>query len=166
MRANILEKITEAIGSIAEKIVVALVGLLLVMVFFNVFARYILKVGIGWAEELSMLLFVWVIFLGTYLALRKKAHLALVFIIRRLPSNLAAVSRYVILVLSLMLVAAVFVGGVGFVCNTISLAQKTPMLGISAAWAYASIPISFALMIMEILKAIILKQHIIKIEDN
>ncbi|TXT49109.1 MAG: tripartite ATP-independent periplasmic transporter DctQ component [Spirochaetes bacterium] len=166
MRANMFEKITITFGLIVEKLTVVLVGILLVMVFFNVFARYVLKVGIGWAEEFSMLLFVWVTFLGTYLALRSKSHLALIFLIKKLPSNLKIVSRYLIIILSLILAVSVFIGGVGFVLNTINLAQKTPMLGISAAWAYASIPVSFFLMIMEILKAILTNQQIIKIEDN
>jgi TRAP-type C4-dicarboxylate transport system permease small subunit len=165
MRAHLVVRITEFIGKIVEKLISLIAGLLLIVVFINVCARYGFKIGITWAEEFSMLLFAWVVFLGAYLALRRKSHLALTFIIKRLPVRYAPVSRYIILILVLGFLLAVFIGGSGFVNNTLRLGQKTPLLGISAAWAYASLPVSAALMILEILKALFGREHIISLEN-
>ena len=165
MRANMISQIAETINKLVKNLIVVCMGLLLLIVTFNVFARYILKVGLTWAEEFSLLLFVWVVFLGSYLALSKKAHLALAFIIRRLPPRVSVVSRYIILVLVTVFVLIVCIGGFAFVINVINLNQRTPLLGISAAWAYASLPISMALMLLELIKNFICKEHIIRIDS-
>ena len=164
MRANIISGIAETIGKFIESLVALFMGLLLVVVACNVFARYILKIGLTWAEEFSLLLFVWVVFLGAYLAMRKKAHLALTFIIKRLPPRAFTISRYIILVLVTLFVLAVFIGGFEFVRRVVSLDQRTPLLRISAAWAYASIPVSTALMLLELMRIFIRKEHIVRID--
>ncbi len=164
MRANIISGIAETIGKFVESLVALFMGLLLVVVACNVFARYILKIGLTWAEEFSLLLFIWVVFLGAYLAMRKKAHLALTFIIKRLPPNAFTISRHIILVLVMVFVLAVFVGGLEFVRRVVSLDQRTPLLRISAAWAYASIPVSMGLMLLELMRMLIRGEHIVRFD--
>lgn len=166
MRANIICKIADTVGCFVEKVVAICTGLLLLVVACNVFARYILKIGLTWAEEFSLILFVWVVFLGAYLALRKKSHLALTLIIKKLPQSLAKISRIVILVLVILLLLTIFIGGISFVKSAIVLGQRTPLLGISAGWGYASIPASAGLMLLEIVRVLLRKEHIITVEDD
>lgn len=58
---------------------------MLVLVFGNVVLRYGFGSGIAWTEELSRLMFVWLIFLGAILALRRHAHLGVELVQARLP---------------------------------------------------------------------------------
>lgn len=59
-----------------------------VLVFGNVVLRYLFSSGIAWAEEIARLMFVWLIFLGAILALRRHAHLGVELVQARLPRKL------------------------------------------------------------------------------
>lgn len=76
----------------AERLVEWLMGLALavmvVLVFGNVVLRYAFSSGIAWAEEISRLMFVWLIFLGAILALRQHAHLGMEMLQAMLPPPL------------------------------------------------------------------------------
>jgi TRAP-type C4-dicarboxylate transport system permease small subunit len=73
----------------AERLVEWLMALALavmvVLIFGNVVLRYAFNSGIAWAEEVSRLMFVWLIFLGAILALRQHAHLGVELLQARLP---------------------------------------------------------------------------------
>src|SRR3569833_3316251 len=73
----------------AERLVEWLMALALavmvVLIFGNVVLRYAFNSGFAWAEELSRLMFVWLIFLGAILALRRHAHLGVEILQARLP---------------------------------------------------------------------------------
>src|SRR5574343_243623 len=58
-----------------EWLLVALMGLMVVLVFGNVVARYAFNSGITVSEEVSRWLFVWMTFLGAIVGVRERAHL-------------------------------------------------------------------------------------------
>lgn len=133
----------------------SLTGLLVVVVTANVFARYVLEIGILWIEEISRLAFVWVVFLGAYVALCRKGHMAISMMLKRVPEG----ARPAILALTRVLVL-VFLGtlawaGIELVRMTMQFGRMSPILGISAAWGYASVPVASALMFVEVLRELI-----------
>src|SRR5512145_795147 len=77
--------IGRAVGHAVEAVTWLLTGALVLLVSANVFARYALAIGWLWAEEVSRLIFVWVVFLGAYVALRHKQHMAIDLVAARLP---------------------------------------------------------------------------------
>jgi TRAP-type C4-dicarboxylate transport system permease small subunit len=129
-------------------------GLLVLLVMANVVARYLLGIGILWAEEASRLLFVWVVFLGAYIALCRKGHMAIVMIV----DFLAPLPRRLISVIGwgfvFVFLAALTVAGYRLVMGTVGFGRVTPILGISAAWAYLSVPLSAGLMALRVLQEI------------
>lgn len=58
-----------------EWLLVAMMGLMVVLVFGNVVARYAFNSGITVSEEVSRWLFVWMTFLGAIVGVRERAHL-------------------------------------------------------------------------------------------
>ena len=58
---------------------------MVVLVFGNVVLRYAINSGIPVSEELSRWFFVWLVFLGSIVALRDHAHLGVDSLVRRLP---------------------------------------------------------------------------------
>lgn len=90
---------------IAERSVEALMALdlalIVLLVFSNVVGRYGFGAGFAGAEELSRLLFVWLVFLGAILALRRRAHLGVELLQARLPRPLRRASAVVTHVLVL-----------------------------------------------------------------
>jgi TRAP-type C4-dicarboxylate transport system permease small subunit len=132
-----------------------LTAALVLMVTANVFARYALEVGILWAEELSRLAFVWVVFLGSYVALCRKGHMAIEMGVQKLPEP----AQRPVLILSRLLVliflAVVIWAGGKLVATTIAFGRQSPILGISAAWGYLSVPVAAALMFFEVLRELV-----------
>ena len=68
-----------------EYVIAGCLSLMCVLVFGNVVMRYAFNSGILVAEELSRMLFVWLVFLGAIVAMRERAHLGADMLVRRLP---------------------------------------------------------------------------------
>lgn len=70
---------------LVEKLMALALALIVLLVFSNVVGRYVLGASFAGAEELSRLLFVWLVFLGAILTLRRRAHLGVELVQARLP---------------------------------------------------------------------------------
>jgi TRAP-type C4-dicarboxylate transport system permease small subunit len=70
---------------VVEKLMALALTLIVVLIFSNVVGRYVLGSSFAGAEELSRLLFVWLVFLGAILTLRRRAHLGVELVQARLP---------------------------------------------------------------------------------
>ncbi|PXF31861.1 C4-dicarboxylate ABC transporter permease [Pokkaliibacter plantistimulans] len=71
-----------------EYLMAAALAVMFVAVFANVVLRYVFGSGIAASEELSRLLFVWLIFLGATLAMGRHTHLGFDLVQRALPAPL------------------------------------------------------------------------------
>src|SRR3546814_19408209 len=56
---------------------------MVVLLFGNVALRYLFNSGINVSDELSRLAFVWLIFLGSVLALREHQHIGVTMLVQR-----------------------------------------------------------------------------------
>lgn len=59
-------------------------GLMCILIFGNVLLRQLFNSGITWAEELSRFLFVWLVFLGAIVALKKNQHIVVDLFIEKM----------------------------------------------------------------------------------
>ena len=67
---------TAVIWVLIEALLALLLAGMIVMVFTNVAMRYGFNSGLRWGIELSRMAFVWIVMLGSALALRSNEHLA------------------------------------------------------------------------------------------
>lgn len=86
-----MDRVKALLERILEYTMAALLAVMVVMVFSNVVLRYAFGSGIASAEEISRLMFVWLVFLGATLALRQHKHLGLELVQARLPIPLRRV---------------------------------------------------------------------------
>ena len=83
---------------IVDWICLGLMVALVVDVFLGVFSRYVLHATFQWYDEVARLCFVWMVFLGAAVAVRRGAHFRLHLLIDRFgprlrhPADLAGVS--------------------------------------------------------------------------
>lgn len=66
--------------------IVGLVAVMVAVVSAQVFMRYALNSSIGWADELSRLMFVWSIFLAIPLGIKLGVHIGIEIVTARLPA--------------------------------------------------------------------------------
>ncbi|WP_422027461.1 TRAP transporter small permease [Roseovarius sp.] len=63
------------VDKIEETVIAALLGLMTVVTFSNVIARYVFNSNILWALELTVFMFGWLVLLGASYAVKKQSHL-------------------------------------------------------------------------------------------
>ena len=83
-----MQRLVPHLERIVEWLMALALTVMFVLVFGNVVLRYVFSSGIAWAEEIARLMFVWLIFLGAILALRRHAHLGVELVQARLPRKL------------------------------------------------------------------------------
>lgn len=85
-------KVFKAIKDFLDRLLVFLslsaLLVMIVIILYQVFSRQVLQSTPSWAEELSLLLFVWVSFLGIAYGFRKKLHIGVGFLVGMFPKNL------------------------------------------------------------------------------
>ncbi len=115
-------------------------------VFLGVWSRYVMRATFQWYDEVARLCFVWMIFLGAAVAVRRGAHFRLHLLIDRLG---ASARRRVDLLVTVIVIAfaAVLVAG-GVAIAPLARRQVTDALEISMLWFYGALPIGGALMIL------------------
>jgi TRAP-type C4-dicarboxylate transport system permease small subunit len=137
-------KRTGVLQRIAELLLGACLIALVALVTYAVVARYILNQSIAFSDELSRLLFIWLVFLGSAVALQREEHLGVRLLHKRMPPRLRRAVDLGGGVATLALTLVLLWQGidatrqVGF--------QRLPVMRVSAAWMYAAVPVSGLLM--------------------
>ena len=75
----------QVIDEIEETLIAILLGLMTLITFANVVARYVFNDNILWALETTVFLFAWLVLLGASYCVKKTAHLGVDIIVGSLP---------------------------------------------------------------------------------
>jgi TRAP-type C4-dicarboxylate transport system permease small subunit len=73
---------------VAQIVIVIMMAAMVAIVAAQVFLRYVLNDSIGWAEEVSRLTFVWLIFLAIPLGIKAGGHIGIELLTMRLSAPL------------------------------------------------------------------------------
>jgi len=133
-------------SNIVEWIAAVMVVALAVIVFLQVFNRFILKTPLAWSEDLAMLLFQWVAFLGAAIGVKRIRHFGIELVVKQLPKKIQRKIEMVVPILMGILALTMITEGIrliGFNKNRIYSSMD-----LSYIWAYLPIPVSGCLMIL------------------
>ena len=83
-----------AVDQFEETLIAILLGLMTVITFANVVARYVLNTNILWALEVTVFLFAWLVLLGASYCVKKSVHLGVDVIVAALPKGMRRISAY------------------------------------------------------------------------
>ena len=120
--------------------------------FIQVIARYILLISTPWTEELARLFFVWAVFLGAAIGVKRNLHTRVDFLFVRLPPRAAALLLSVMdLLLAGLAIVMVLYGGQLFFSTQ---ADHSTSLGYPRNWFYVPVPLSGILMLCYLLPGI------------
>jgi TRAP-type C4-dicarboxylate transport system permease small subunit len=131
---------------VVERVCIALMVVLVADVFLGVWSRYVMRATFQWYDEVARLCFVWMIFLGAAVAVRRGAHFRLHLLIDRFGTT---ARRRVDLLVTLIVIGfaiVLLVGGLAIA--PLARRQVTDALEISMLWFYAALPVGGALMIV------------------
>jgi TRAP-type C4-dicarboxylate transport system permease small subunit len=133
-----------------EVILASCVVILCVAVFLQVLLRYAIKVSFPPLEEIVSFSFIYTIFLGAAVGMKRMEHLNIDFLLKRAPQNLKKVFDFTIFSGTALFLIFMVKEGIFFVRD--SYGQTTTYLNISISYSYAAIPGSGLIMLYYLLK--------------
>ncbi|MDR2946380.1 MAG: TRAP transporter small permease [Candidatus Adiutrix sp.] len=116
------------------------------IVFINTVGRYSGAFSIGWADEISRYMMIWLVFLGISAAAKKNAHFAVGVVFMITPKKMHIPVRAFILLLVLVFAVAATVLGYQYAMRLHSMGQTSPALNIPMWFMYGAIPVGCGLM--------------------
>ncbi len=140
----------QALGNIVEWVSAMLVVALTVVVFIQVFNRFVLKTPLAWSEDLAMLLFQWVAFLGAALGVKRMRHFGIELVVKALPESIR--HGVELLVPLIMAIVALTMLIQGWTLLTLNWNRIYSTMNLSYTWAFLPIPLSGALILLYLLQ--------------
>ncbi len=132
-------------GRLWEWLLGAFVVVLCAGVLLQVLLRYALKVSFPAIEEIVSISFIYTIFLGAALGMKRAEHLEIDFLMKRLSPGLRKVCDGVVLAGTALFLIYVVKEGIAFVID--SYGQTTTYFNLPISYSYAAIPGSAILML-------------------
>ena len=137
------KRLLDRIGAAEQAFGIALILLIVTAITVQVFTRYALGRPIAWVEESATYAFIWMVFVGASLGLKRGQHIVIATFGSRLPPRAAAGMRtlvwlLVLVTLVVLVVQGVKVMGVEGRSKTISLPIELPR-----SWFY-SLPLTLS----------------------
>lgn len=117
---------------------------LVMFVFLQVVSRYVFNAPIPWTEQTSRLIFIWIIFLGTFIGLKSGDHVRVGSLIDRFSPEIKTVVSTVATFLTFFFSVYLVLAGIGIVIAMYD--SLIPVIEISSAFIYIIFPISASLM--------------------
>jgi tripartite ATP-independent transporter DctM subunit len=116
------------------------------LVFFQVANRYIIGWVVPWTEEVSRILFIWITFVGAYIALKANSHISVeTFFNKFSPKNREKISN-VLIFLIFYFVGYLFWLSLKVIPATVG--ATTPVLEISFLYVHLVVPIITGMMLL------------------
>ena len=129
--------------SILVVLTTSMLTIFTVVIAYQVFSRYVDFVPrFMWTEEISRFSFIWMLFLGAAVAVRKGTHFLIDLIPKQTKEQYGNLLDVVVLLVICFVALSMVVGGVRFV--EMGFKRISTTSGIQLAWIYLSIPVSGA----------------------
>ncbi|MFP7335208.1 TRAP transporter small permease [Shouchella clausii] len=158
---NTYIRIIDGVNNGVKSIVSVMLAVLAVLVVLQVTTRFVINVPLAWTEEIARYLMIYIVFLGSGLAMRHNQHIAIDFLLDVIPHKNKA--RLQTIILSISAVFCLLLAYYGAQLTFMVIGQSTPTLQYSMAWAYAAIPLGALLMLLNTV-ALLLNPK--KVEDS
>ncbi len=135
----------QALRRCEDAILVVLFLTTFIVLSLQIISRYGFSFPLFWSEELSRLLFTWIVFLGAAYVMRENGHVAITLAVDKLTPK---VRRGVAIIMQTgILIFLSVIVWTGFVLTLKVANLPMTAMGISSAWEYAAVPTAASLML-------------------
>lgn len=157
-----LFRIVDGLNLVLRHAVGAMLGVMVLVVALQIVVRFVLpKLGLvvsaAWTEELARYLMVWSIFLGSAVATRSGALIAMDSLPDALPEAAAHLVRTLALLITIAFYGVLFWLGVKWM--EFGMAESSTVMALPMAWVYAALPVGAALSILNLVVLLIERRH-------
>ena len=152
-----LQKVAYRLNWLVERICALLVGLMVVVIWFEVVERYFLHWGLTWTEEFSRYVMIWVALLAVSCGAYYREHIGLDLVNRFLPPQAAKALMIGLDIVSLAFF--IFLTWYGIDMTRAGGGQYATIFGMTMLVPFAAVPVSSALTAFQIFSAMLRGQH-------
>jgi TRAP-type transport system small permease protein len=138
-----------------------LFGLVTLLTIYQVFARYVLSSPLVWSEEIIRYSMVWIVLLGTVIALRKGLLVSVEIVLHLVPLKVKKVLEAVVVILNIVFLFILIKYGMALI--ELTAGQKVGALDLSVGVIYWSVPVAG---IIGIINALVVFIEIFTKKDN
>lgn len=158
---------TKAVDRTLGWVLVALMGIAVANVLWQVFTRFVLADPSSFTDELARYLLIWIGLLGASYAAGKKMHLA----IDLLPAKLVGRPRFYLGVLIetcifLFALSVLVFGGIRLVALTLTLGQTSAALHVPLGYVYLALPLSGLLILFYTVGAVVGQRAVLRERED
>ena len=141
------------LAKFVEFVMVSLTVIMIALVTYQVFERYVLHYTPPWSEELAVYLMIWFGIIGIAAGVRRKSHMALEYFADKLPEPVQKGLRLFNYAIMLIYTSVLIYEGMNMV--ELTMTQKSPAIGLPVGYVYLALPVSAVLMALFLLEALI-----------
>ena len=135
-----LKKTLNKIDNVIEYICMATLVILVCIVFFQVFTRYVLGFTPRWSEETAVILMIWLGFITTAIGVKRGTHLSISAVVDLLPKSVQKVVFYFDELAVMLFGIILLIYGRDLAIHTMS--STLPATQLPAGVLYASLPVA------------------------
>lgn len=137
-----MEKIRMVLNKLLTTFIITLFAGLVIVVFWQVFARYVLKDSSAFSEELAKILFVWVSLLTAALLFGERGHMNIAVVVNKMPLKIGLVCQILAGLINLIFIVFILAFG-GYMAVKLGWSQTNASIPIfTTGLIYAVLPIS------------------------
>jgi len=144
-----------ALDWLLDKVTILLLAVLLLVVGAQIFARYVLNHSLFWSEELARYLFIYLVFLGAAIALRREEHIQVSFFVEQLPPGLRRAIGVLVDLLLLAFAGTVLVQS----ARLASMVWTVPTAALLIPWTFVYLGILLGMAAMTLVALAALWRH-------
>lgn len=131
------------LNRLLEPLLLGALTILVFVVLWQVFSRYVLQSPSTATDELARFLLMWLTLLGAAWVVGQQGHLAIDLLSDNLaPKHACSLKRLLLLLMALFASAVLIVGGSNLVHITLRLAQTSTVLQVPMGYIYLALPVS------------------------
>ncbi|WP_303884068.1 TRAP transporter small permease [Acetomicrobium mobile] len=135
-----ITKVGNALESVVSIPVFILSIAMTITVLLGVFCRYIIRFPLGWTEELSRYLMIWMALLSVALCIWRHEHIGVTLIIKKVPLNIA---KLIILFSNVLIFYFLYIlAKYGFIMANKGKYQISSSLSTTMKWWLMAVPVS------------------------
>ena len=148
---SLLYTVAYRVNWLVERICALLIGIMVLVIWFEVVERYFLHLGHTWTEELSRYVMIWAALMAVSCGAFYREHIGLDIVKRFLPPMGA---RILMICLDLVSMAFfLFLAWYGIGMAKAGLSQYATIFGITMVVPFAAVPVSSALTAFQVFAA-------------
>jgi len=139
-------KVIQSVMVVLEKVLAILVAIMVLLVFANVLTRYVFHVSIAWSEEIARFIFVFVVAIGSVVALARDEHLSVEFFTYLNSPKLTRIFKSISLFFVAIALGLLVFGGTQLV--QLGMGHPAPVTGIPLGLVTLVVVVSMAVMLI------------------